>query len=81
LSEDLHMYENTDTVQCESIHNGQTQAIYRYNYFWSDLTWCTMNLCLHFQSVFRKSQSLSGRTLRKLPFIAHAIFIQVHFNR
>ena len=27
--------------------------------------------------LFRKSEGLSGRTLRKLPFLAHALYIQV----
>ena len=30
---------------------------------------------------FRKSQGLSGRTLRKLPFLAHALFVQVSFQK
>ncbi|XP_046572427.1 pachytene checkpoint protein 2 homolog [Haliotis rubra] len=33
-------------------------------------------LSLHLRNVAIKSQGLSGRTLRKLPFIAHAMFVQ-----
>lgn len=34
-----------------------------------------------FMSLFyyRKSEGLSGRVLRKLPFLAHALYIQVSF--
>ena len=30
---------------------------------------------------FRKSYGLSGRTLRKLPFLAHAMYLQVNFPK
>lgn len=30
-------------------------------------------------SAYRKSEGLSGRILRKLPFLAHALYIQVRF--
>ena len=41
--------------------------------------YCINRVCCQFYC--RKSQGLSGRTLRKLPFMAHALFIQVRCQR
>lgn len=35
------------------------------------------NILVGFFSHFRKSRGLSGRALRKLPFLAHALFVKV----
>ena len=40
-----------------------------------------MNFSLFAFFNFRKSYGLSGRTLRKLPFLAHAMYLQVNFPR
>ena len=45
----------------------------------TSVCYCINRVCC--QLYCRKSQGLSGRTLRKLPFMAHALFIQVRCQR
>lgn len=37
-------------------------------------------LSLHLRAISVKSQGLSGRTLRKLPFLAHVLYSQKVIN-
>ena len=37
-------------------------------------------LSLQLRDIAQQSQGLSGRTLRKLPFLAHALYSQVYYS-
>lgn len=37
-------------------------------------------LSLQLRDIAQQSQGLSGRTLRKLPFLAHALYGQVYYS-
>lgn len=67
-----------------------------YSFSWCDSTQITLsqlfnlnidyqldlkqNLCFVSLCISRKSKGLSGRALRKLPFLAHALFVKVNIS-